>query len=303
MIDLAPLADEERPARRAAAEQRMLARRLAAGVHPEVARRGLARTAARADTFVSDAWVVRRDGTEVGTAWTIASPGRSAAVLDLDVPVEVARETREALVAALHASGATDVVVDVLTGDDVAAAALDGLDVPLEATQMALTLGGPGVEPVAPPARVVLLPMTAAAYESYEVHLNAAYAQELFEAGAHPDLAAATEAADLSQLELLPDGVDTPGHHLWSALDGDTTVGILWVHTDGPGAFIYDIEVHEDQRRRGYGREVLDAGAVAARALGAEVLGLNVFGPNAGARALYERAGYATTERSYRIRL
>ena len=37
--------------------------------------------------------------------------------------------------------------------------------------------------------------------------------------------------------------------------------------------------------------------------LGATTLGLNVFGPNDGARALYERAGYVTTERSYRIEL
>ena len=59
--------------------------------------------------------------------------------------------------------------------------------------------------------------------------------------------------------------------------------------------------MHADQRRRGYGREILDAGALAARDLGAEVLGLNVFGHNDVARALYERAGYVTTERSYRI--
>ena len=42
---------------------------------------------------------------------------------------------------------------------------------------------------------------------------------------------------------------------------------------------------------------------MAAVELGATGLGLNVFGPNDGARALYERAGYVTTERSYRIEL
>jgi ribosomal protein S18 acetylase RimI-like enzyme len=59
--------------------------------------------------------------------------------------------------------------------------------------------------------------------------------------------------------------------------------------------------VREEQRRRGYGRELLDAGSRAALALGATTLGLNVFGHNEGALALYERAGYATTEQTFRI--
>ena len=46
---------------------------------------------------------------------------------------------------------------------------------------------------------------------------------------------------------------------------------------------------------------MLDAGAVAAVDLGARTLGLNVFGHNDGALALYERAGYDTTERTFRV--
>ena len=38
--------------------------------------------------------------------------------------------------------------------------------------------------PVASPARVALVSMTAEEYPGYETHLNAAYAQEMFEAGA-----------------------------------------------------------------------------------------------------------------------
>jgi hypothetical protein len=46
---------------------------------------------------------------------------------------------------------------------------------------------------------------------------------------------------------------------------------------------------------------MLSAGAVAAVELGARTLGLNVFGHNEGALALYQRAGYDTTERTFRI--
>ena len=245
----------------------------------------------------STTWEVRRDGV-LGTATT--GVRRSGPLLtSLDVPEDTASDVLDALMAALRAEGDEWLVVDVAPGDAVLEAALDGRDTRLVSTQMLLDLD----TPVAPPPRVALAPMTAAEYDGYEKHLNAAYAQEMVEAGAFSDLASATIAAEQSQAELLPSGVDTPGHHLWSAYDGDRPVGVLWVHVEGPKGFIYDIEVREEQRRHGYGRELLDAAASACVGLGATTLGLNVFGPNDGARALYERAGYATTERTYRIEL
>jgi len=243
-------------------------------------------------------WDVRRDGRALGTA--VTSVRRNGPLLTgLDVPEDLAPEALAALLAELRAEGEETLVVDLPAGDPVLGAALRGREAPLEATQMLLDLA----DPVPTPARVRLVPMSAADYGAYEQHLNSAYAQEMLEAGAYPDLAAATVASERSQAELLPGGVDTPGHHLWSAHDGDTLVGILWIAVAGPKAYIYDIEVHEQQRRRGYGRELLDAGAVAAVQLGAATLGLNVFGPNEVARALYGRAGYTTTERTYRIEL
>jgi ribosomal protein S18 acetylase RimI-like enzyme len=145
--------------------------------------------------------------------------------------------------------------------------------------------------------------MTREEFAAYREHLVTSYAQDMFDAGAFADLPTALTASEQSTRDLLPEGPDTPGHHLWSAVDGDTGVGILWIHAEGATAFIYDIEVRAEHRRRGYGQEILDAGAVAARALGADALGLNVFGHNEGARALYERAGYDTTEQTFRISL
>jgi ribosomal protein S18 acetylase RimI-like enzyme len=246
----------------------------------------------------STTWEVRRDGRVLGMATT--GVRRSGPLLSsLDVPVGVASEALDALMEALRDEGEESLMVDVAPGDAVLDAALDGRETHLVNTQMLLDLA----TPVAPPARVALVPMTAEEYVGYETHLNAAYAQEMFEAGAFTDLSSATVAAEHSQAQLLPSGVDTPGHLLWSAYDGDSPVGFLWVHVEGPKAFIYDIEVREEQRRRGYGQEMLDAGAVASVELGATALGLNVFGPNDGARALYEKAGYATTERTYRLAL
>ena len=243
-------------------------------------------------------WEVRRDGHVLGTATT--GVRRNGPLLtSLDVPEETASDVLAALMDAIRSEGEDSLIVDADPADAVLAAAVLGRDARLEATQMLLDLNAP----VPTPDRVLLVPMSVADYGEYELHLNAAYAQEMLEAGAYPDLATATFASEQSQAALLPRGVETPGHHLWSAYDGDNAVGVLWVHVEGSKAYIYDIEVREEQRRRGYGRELLDAGAVASVELGATTLGLNVFGPNDGARALYERAGYVTTEECFRLAL
>jgi ribosomal protein S18 acetylase RimI-like enzyme len=52
------------------------------------------------------------------------------------------------------------------------------------------------------------------------------------------------------------------------------------------------IAVHPDCQRIGVGRALIDAAAGEARARGARRLTLRVLGPNAGARRLYESAGF-----------
>jgi ribosomal protein S18 acetylase RimI-like enzyme len=241
-------------------------------------------------------WEVRRADHAVGTART--QPRRGGQLLAaLDVPAGEAPAAFAAVGTALRARGEESVAVDVPTGHEVLTAALAGLDARLVATQMRLDL----TRPVEAPDRVVLRAMTRDEFAAYREHLVTAYAQDMVDAGAFDDLPTALTASERSTRELLPEGPGSPGHHLWSAVDGDTAVGILWIHAEGAKAFIYDLEVRQEQRRRGYGQEMLDAGALAAVDLGARTLALNVFGPNDGARALYERAGYDTTEQTYRI--
>jgi ribosomal protein S18 acetylase RimI-like enzyme len=241
-------------------------------------------------------WQVQREGVTIGTARTRLRRG-GLLLLGLDVAPTVGAETLDALLAAWRDQGHDSVVVDVPADDPVLEAAVAGRPLQLQATQMLLDLG----EVPAPPARVALRPMTPAEFQGYRDQLITVYAQDMLDAGAFTDRARAFEASVASTEQLLPDGLATPGQHLWTAHDGEALVAILWIAVDGPTAFIYDIEVHHDQRRRGYGREVLDAGARAAHDLGARELGLNVFGHNDGARTLYERAAYATTERTYRL--
>ena len=104
--------------------------------------------------------------------------------------------------------------------------------------------------------------------------------------------------------ELLPDGRDTPEQHLWTVADAGTgaPVGSLWINVRdrgiGRAALVYDIEMDETQRGKGYGRATMLAGEVAAKELGATTMGLNVFGFNTTAINLYTSLGYEVSSRT-----
>lgn len=100
--------------------------------------------------------------------------------------------------------------------------------------------------------------------------------------------------------QLLPNGLDTPDHYFRTiAADDGTDVGDLWYHRRAQGnraeLFVYWIGIDERHRRHGYAAAALSLLETEARRLGADRIALHVFGANAGARALYERLGYAPT--------
>jgi ribosomal protein S18 acetylase RimI-like enzyme len=105
---------------------------------------------------------------------------------------------------------------------------------------------------------------------------------------------------------LLPDGVATTGMVLRRAeLPDGTPIGITWIGLSHPRgtpdcAFLYDIEIDEPHRGKGYGRALLSAceDLVAARGIGA--LELNVFGDNTAALRLYETSGYRVVTQQMR---
>ncbi|HSS67953.1 MAG TPA: GNAT family N-acetyltransferase [Nocardioidaceae bacterium] len=116
----------------------------------------------------------------------------------------------------------------------------------------------------------------------------------------------ALKRAETQFAELLPDGLDTETQEFFTPVDGDESVGVLWVHfdqTDERRAFIYDIQVWEHLRRRGYGRAIITALVDEARSRGARSIGLNVFGSNPGAKALYEQMGFEVAATSMKLAL
>lgn len=133
-------------------------------------------------------------------------------------------------------------------------------------------------------------------YVTWRAYSVAGYAEENVKSGRWTeDEALSKSEADFNAL--LPNGLDTTGHELWSVVDtaGDEA-GVLWVATDRrPGyAFIYDIEMNPDRRGGGFGTATLLALDDWCRANGISSIGLHVFGHNQGAR-LYRRLGYVET--------
>ena len=146
---------------------------------------------------------------------------------------------------------------------------------------------------------IELRPMSEGAYPDYRRHSIRHYARGKVEAGVwSPEEAEDRAAADMDGA--LPDGVATNGHFLYFVEDASLSaeVGKLWlaVRDSGLGrvVWIYDLEIHEQFRRHGYGRRTLEAVEEKARELGANRVELHVFGHNQSARNLYEKSGYDT---------
>jgi ribosomal protein S18 acetylase RimI-like enzyme len=143
---------------------------------------------------------------------------------------------------------------------------------------------------------VRLVPMSATRYPSWVTETITGFAEQQVASGSFPEPEARAYAESAFH-ELLPEGLLTRGHHVWSAYDGDLEVGYLWLAVD-PGngdGYVYDVAVSQDRQGRGYGRALMLAGEKAALSLGAGGLRLTVFGHNRRARRLYDNLGYEAT--------
>ena len=226
----------------------------------------------------------------VGLVW-IAKGGEELVVhhLDLDDP-DRAADLVPLLVDRARAAGARMLGVGIRPGDPSREALGEQPGFVSRATNMALPLDGE----IADPGGLELQPMTDAEFDSFMSSMVEDFAGELVGTGMSEEAAGQRSREQLAQL--VPDGQRSPGMVFFTARVGGEPVGRLWLCTLDPMAFVYDVEVLEDQRRKGYGAAIMNAGALWSREQGHAVLGLNVFAHNPGARALYDRLGYFVTQ-------
>lgn len=139
--------------------------------------------------------------------------------------------------------------------------------------------------------RVSVEPMTPDDFASYRVHITAGYAAERQAAGESSE--EARRQAESIDRDLLPHGLDTARHHLFTATHDGQPCGVLWLCDAWPAqGYVYDVEIAESHRGRGLGAALMVNAALWSRERGHAWLGLNVFGHNHRARSLYEQLGY-----------
>lgn len=229
------------------------------------------------------------DGREVGWLW-LGAEGEELVVYDvvLDSPTRAA-DLLPLLVARAREQGARMLAIGSGPGDPVrqAVGSLPGFTV--RATNMVLPLDGV----IADPAPLVLSPMAQAEFDVWIDGEVDGYAEELAATGMSAERA--LERSRTQMAELIPAGLESPGMEFFLARVGDDVVGDLWLHTAETMAFVYNVEVDQARRRRGYGAAIMNAAARHCRDSGHPYLGLNVFGHNPNARALYDKLGYRVT--------
>lgn len=144
-----------------------------------------------------------------------------------------------------------------------------------------------------------LVPMTGEDFAAWHEGSIAGYAEENVKSGRWSKEEAPAKARG-SFAELLPNGLATPRTHLFNVVDdAGQNVGMLWINEqDRSGeriAFVYDIMIHPQHRRRGHAQSALALLEEKAKEMGLSGVGLHVFGHNQEARALYEKTGFAAT--------
>ena len=145
--------------------------------------------------------------------------------------------------------------------------------------------------------RLQMDPMTAEELEAFIPYSRATYIGDRVTNGGE-DRRDAEEVAAKQMAAFFPAGAPAEGHCLFTGRDATTVerIGVLWLFerksTAGTSVFIYDVEVDEDQRKQGWGRELMTYAEQWAAERGAYEIALNVFGGNTVARGLYVSLGY-----------
>ena len=143
---------------------------------------------------------------------------------------------------------------------------------------------------------VRLVPMTPGEFGPYLERLIQLYAREHIRTGRWTEENGPAEARKEVE-HLLPAGLQSLNQFVFAIrLDSsDEPVGSLWLAIQPQGAFVYDLEILEPFRRKGYAESAMRLVEEIARGKGAQRISLHVFGDNRGARSLYAKLGYTET--------
>ena len=135
-------------------------------------------------------------------------------------------------------------------------------------------------------------------FERWLPRLREGYATDIMRNGGASE-ADARKKAVVDIERLFPNGQPSSDQFVFVVEADGEPVGELWVAERegdlGRGLWIYDVQIEEAHRRRGYAKEAMLLAEEEARRRGLSRVALNVFGGNAAARGLYQSLGYLET--------
>jgi ribosomal protein S18 acetylase RimI-like enzyme len=140
---------------------------------------------------------------------------------------------------------------------------------------------------------------TADEIEAWLPRLAAEYAADIAGSGSLP-LEEARQKAESDLRAQLTDGPDRAGQLIFRLIAEEQPIGWLWLAVPFPAgdpamAWVNNVQVDEEFRGRGYGRQAMLLAEEEAAARGMTSVGLNVHGHNTVARGLYDSLGYQVT--------
>ncbi|MEU9092387.1 GNAT family N-acetyltransferase [Streptomyces sp. NPDC048428] len=257
-----------------------------------------------ADGAQSRAYDVCDNGRPVGAVEIAAEPpgprGGTGVLRSLRIDESVRRRGR-GTIAALAAEevlrdwGCTQVRTDVAADNTAGQRLTAALGYTERSRNMIKRLAS---DPPALPDGLSARPMTPEEFTAWEDGAIAVYAESLVARGTPQE--SALPAARASHARHLPQGLATEGAQLQHLVHEDEKVGFLWVarfemHPGLVIGYVFDVEVDERFRGRGYGRALMLQAERLALAAGDARLGLHVVTANRPALRLYESLGYEPT--------
>ncbi|MCO6183660.1 GNAT family N-acetyltransferase [Leuconostoc fallax] len=140
--------------------------------------------------------------------------------------------------------------------------------------------------------------MKSKAFQEYISFAVNEYAKEKIEVGSW-STKQAQQNAQMTYDRLLPKGLNTPHHFLYSIYDDTVIVGYIWFGADNENqsrAFIFDFEIYHDYQNNGFGSQALKLVSNEAKKMGFDTIGLHVFGNNDKAIHVYQKSGFDITD-------
>jgi ribosomal protein S18 acetylase RimI-like enzyme len=147
--------------------------------------------------------------------------------------------------------------------------------------------------------QVLLIAMNEESFSNYLQIAIPSYAKDNIDSGRWEESEALARSRKAHE-SLLPEGVATINNYLFNVIENESkeNLGHIWVKVEDnihtKSAFIYDIEIFEQYRRKGYAKFALGCIEQVVADLGATSLGLHVFNHNSAAIGLYNSIGYQT---------